>query len=294
MKTLTAKVSMGLGAAGVTGAAATGAWYMSQSNDVKSQLISDGLTLVGESPRAWRAVFLAHKEDGDFISFAGISESMNDREAGSKVMSACKKVTSEDSGSKDYDISLSKAKKYCTTPELKTVEAKVLFSDHEISSEERDFRDIFILHKGDNSFVEKVKAVDSSTSSFDSNVGIDTAYSLVQKFCDSLKAKESSPSNVADYEKYCLQTPSNIQGFYESKGLTLVGDWAGKFESIKASDTNLVNDIKGSSSNLNQSSPSSEVGSKLEEWCKKEVVKTINSADPNSGENSKVKTRCFN
>ncbi|CBY92520.1 hypothetical protein HF1_05120 [Mycoplasma haemofelis str. Langford 1] len=293
MNSLATRTIAGLGMAGVTGASVAGAWYVMKPKDVKSKLVSEGLTLVGDYSRAWRAVFLTHKDDEEFIKFAGVSSDQQSDTQGTKVASACKRVLKAEVSSEEYDASLNKARKYCTTPKFKTVEAKVLFSDKEISFQERDWKDIFTLHKSDTSFIDKVKAANSNAN-ISSSTQASEAKDKVKKFCDDLKVKDPISEHILDYEKYCLQTPPNVQKFYEQKGYTLVGNggWGSKFESIKTSDTSLVNEIKGSDT-LNESSDGTQGGPKLESWCKTKLAQEINAADPNMEANLKVKSRCF-
>ncbi|CBY92516.1 hypothetical protein HF1_05080 [Mycoplasma haemofelis str. Langford 1] len=288
MGTLATKAIAGLGAAGVTGTAAAGVWYINQPKDVKSKLVSEGLTLVGDSSRAWRAVFLTHKDDKDFVQFAGIESNQASNSEGSKVSSACAKALKVESSSKEYDSSLEKARKYCTVPEFKTVEAKVLFSDKEISSEDRDWKNLFTIHKEDASFIDKVKKA-SSDDSITSSSQAESVKSKVQKFCDDLKVKTPNSENLSDYEKYCLQTAPNARSFYEGKGRRFVGsgEWGGKFDAIKASDSALFTAIQNGET-LNNNSPAETGGPKLQAWCDKEVVKEIHAVDP------KTKDRCFN
>ncbi|AFM45088.1 hypothetical protein MHC_06009 [Mycoplasma haemocanis str. Illinois] len=206
MNALNTKVVVGLGAAGVFGAVGGGAWYVSRPKNVRSKLISEGLTLVGSSHRAWRSVFLTHSGDNEFMSFSGVGSGNSDKEAASKVMSACEKVMKVSVDSKDYTSSLNKARRYCTTPNFKTIETKVLFSDREIASEERDWKNLFTAHKEDGAFIEKVKKANlDATITKDSSS--DDAKEKVKKFCNDLKVQPPNSAGIADYEKYCLQTP---------------------------------------------------------------------------------------
>ncbi|AEG73322.1 hypothetical protein MHF_1072 [Mycoplasma haemofelis Ohio2] len=288
MNALTTKAVAGLGVAGALGTASAGAWYVSRPKDVKSKLISEGLTLVGSSSKAWRSVFLTHNGDSEFMSFAGVESGKSDKEAGSKVMSACEGVMKVSVDSEDYNASLDKARKYRTAPNFKTIEAKVLFSDREIAFEDRDWKNLFTIHKGDDAFIEKVKKANSDTS-LTKDSTVDTVKDKVKKFCDDLKVQSPNSGGVADYEKYCLQTPSSARIFYENLGTRFVGEsgWGSKFDSIKASDNAMFEDIKGTET-LNASSPSDKGGSQLRAWCDKEVVKEL------SDSHQKTRDRCFN
>ncbi|AEW45642.1 hypothetical protein MHC_03920 [Mycoplasma haemocanis str. Illinois] len=291
MKGLTIKALAGLGTAGATGTIAITTWYLSRPKDVKAKLKSEGLKLVGDSVRAWRAIFLTHKGNAEFIRFAGILESDSDKEAGSKVMFSCKQILNVASGDENYEDFLSKARSYCTVPQFKTIETKILFSDKEPSSVDRDWKDSFVLNKEDPSFIEKVKKSSQAGTSFDSSTSTDIAKDVVKKFCEALKVKFPESQDVLDYERYCLQTPTNIEAFFEKQGYYLVkdGSWGSKFDSIKSTDSSLFDEIKKGTA-LSSSSDGTQGGPKLKEWCDLEKVKEINAIS----DLKKIKSRCFN
>ncbi|CBY92967.1 hypothetical protein HF1_09590 [Mycoplasma haemofelis str. Langford 1] len=291
MKGITTKALAGLGVAGATGTAAAASWHLSRPKDVKSKLVSEGLTLVGDSSRAWRAVFLTHKGDSEFMSFAGVLANDGDKEAGSKIMSSCEKALNVMVGDGDYEGSLSKARSYCTVPQFKTVEAKILFLDKEPSSVDRDWKDSFVLNKGDSSFIEKVKGANEKGTSLEASTAVDTAKDMVKKFCEALKVKAPESQDISDYERYCLQTPTNVEAFFEKQGYHLVkeGSWGSKFDSIKSTDSALFDAIK-KGTNLSATSDGTQGGPKLKEWCDLEKVKEINAIS----DLQKTKSRCFN
>ncbi|AFM45087.1 hypothetical protein MHC_06015 [Mycoplasma haemocanis str. Illinois] len=81
----------------------------------------------------------------------------------------------------------------------------------------------------------------------------------------------------------------NTKIFYKNLGSRFVDDsgWGSKFDSIKAKDTSLFNDIKGTET-LNASSPADKGGPQLKDWCDKEVVKELYAS------HQKTRDRCFN